>query len=234
MTKEIILRARCIKKHFSSPAPVHLLHEISLEVEKSAAVAIMGKSGEGKSTLLHILGSLEKATYGEIEICGKKIDHSCNDELRNQHIGFIFQSYNLLEEYTVLENVLMPARIARKNIGRASPLYLRAHELLEKVGLSARAHFLAKLLSGGEKQRTAIARALCNDPELILADEPSGNLDHQHSHAIHQILIQLVRQHQKTLIVVTHDKELASLCDQVFILKDGKLYPDHSILKSLP
>jgi lipoprotein-releasing system ATP-binding protein len=225
MKKSIILRAQNIKKHFSSPAPVQLLHEVSLEVEQGSAVAIMGKSGEGKSTLLHILGTLEKASSGEVEICGKKAHLFCNDTLRNRHIGFIFQSYNLLEEYTVLDNVLMPARIARMNVDKGSPIYLRGLELLEKVGLSARAHFLAKLLSGGEKQRTAIARSLCNDPELILADEPSGNLDHQHSQAIHQLLIQLARQHHKTLIVVTHDKELASLCDQVFILKDGKLNP---------
>jgi lipoprotein-releasing system ATP-binding protein len=229
-SREIVLRADRIKKRFSSPTPVEILHEVSLEVEKGQAIAIMGKSGEGKSTLLHILGTLEKQSSGELEICGKNAHLCCHDTLRNRHIGFIFQSYNLLEEYTVLDNVLMPARIARKNVSKAGPLYLRALELLEKVGLSARAHFLAKLLSGGEKQRTAIARALCNDPELILADEPSGNLDHQHSQEIHQLLIQLTRAHQKTLIVVTHDRELASLCDQVFILKDGKLNPDHSIL----
>lgn len=233
MKKPIILRAQSINKHFFSPAPIQLLQDVSLDVEEGSAVAIMGKSGEGKSTLLHILGTLDKATSGEVEICGKKTHLSCNDALRNRHIGFIFQSYNLLEEYTVLENVLLPARIARKNVDKAAPLYARALELLEKVGLSARAHFLAKLLSGGEKQRTAIARSLCNDPELILADEPSGNLDNQHSQAIHQLLIQLARQHGKTLIVVTHDRELASLCDRVFILKDGKLSPDHSILKSL-
>ncbi len=225
MTKEIIVRAKDIKKHFSSPVPVQLLHEVSLEVEKGAAVAIMGKSGEGKSTLLHILGTLEKPTSGELEICGKRAHPSFNDELRNRHIGFIFQSYNLLEEYSVLDNVLMPARIARKDLHKSGPIYSRALELLDSVGLSSRAHFLAKLLSGGEKQRTAIARALCNDPELILADEPSGNLDNQHSQAIHQLLIQLSRQHQKTLIVVTHDKELASLCDQIFVLKSGNLNP---------
>ncbi len=230
MTKEITLKAHGIKKLFSSPVAVQILNGVSLEVEMGAAIAIMGKSGEGKSTLLHILGTLEKATAGDVVICGKKAHPSHNDELRNRHIGFIFQSYNLLEEYSVLDNVLMPARIARKSVHKSSPIYNRALELLESVGLSSRAQFLAKLLSGGEKQRTAIARALCNDPELILADEPSGNLDYQHSQAIHQLLIRLARDHQKTLVVVTHDKELASLCDQVFVLKSGNLTRDHSIL----
>lgn len=230
---DVILRASHIKKHFFSPVPVQLLHDVSLEIERGSAVAIMGKSGEGKSTLLHILGTLEKPTAGELEICGKKVLPSCSDCLRNTHIGFVFQSYNLLEEYTVLDNVLMPARIGRKNVKQGSPLYIHALELLDSVGLRARAHFLAKLLSGGEKQRTAIARALCNDPELILADEPSGNLDHQHSQAIHQLLIALAKQHQKTLIVVTHDTELASLCDQVFVLKSGKLSLDHSMLSTM-
>lgn len=224
MTQEdIIIRAQQITKHFSSPVPVQLLQEIALEVKRGSAVAIMGKSGAGKSTLLHILGTLEKASSGELEICGQKAHPSWNDGLRNRHIGFIFQSYNLLEEYSVLDNVLMPARIARKNVHRSGSIYARCLELIENVGLSARTHFLAKLLSGGEKQRTAIARALCNDPELILADEPSGNLDNQHSQAIHELLIDCVRKHQKTLIVVTHDRELAALCDQVYILKNGNL-----------
>lgn len=227
---DVILRASHIKKHFSSPVPVQLLHDVSLEIERGSAVAIMGKSGEGKSTLLHILGTLEKPTAGELEICGKNALPSCSNFIRNTHIGFVFQSYNLLEEYTVLDNVLMPGRIARKNVNQGSPLYNHALELLDSVGLSARAHFLAKLLSGGEKQRTAIARALCNDPELILADEPSGNLDHHHSQAIHQLLIALTKKHQKTLIVVTHDTELASLCDHVFVLKSGELTFDRSML----
>lgn len=221
---EIILRATDIKKEFSSPARVCVLEGISLSVKRGTAVAIMGKSGEGKSTLLHILGTLEKPTGGELEICGIRVQPRLHDPLRNQHLGFVFQSYNLLEEYSVLDNVLMPAKIGRINVQKSSPAYNHAMQLLEKVGLSSRAHFLAKLLSGGEKQRTAIARALCNDPEILLADEPSGNLDHQHSKSIHQLLIELTKQRGKTLIVVTHDEELASLCDEVFVLKSGNLY----------
>lgn len=223
MTKEIILKAYQIRKHFTSPTAVELLRGINLEVEKGTSIAIMGKSGEGKSTLLHILGTLEKSTSGEIEICGKKTHLYSPHQLRNRHIGFIFQSYHLLEEYTALDNILLPARIARKSVHEKSPCYTRAVELLDILGLRDRAHFFAKLLSGGEKQRIAIGRALCNDPELILADEPSGNLDHSHSRAIHTLLIDLTKRYGKTLIVVTHDQELSSLCDKVFILKDGNL-----------
>src|SRR5579862_3952674 len=130
MKQPVILRAQNIKKHFSSPAPVQLLHEVSLEVEQGSAVAIMGKSGEGKSTLLHILGTLEKPTAGELEICGTHVHSHLHDSLRNQHLGFVFQSYHLLEEYSVLDNVLMPARIGRKNVQKSSPAYTHALQLL--------------------------------------------------------------------------------------------------------
>ena len=183
----------------------------------------MGSSGEGKSTLLHILGTLEQPSSGQLEICGQPTDTSSLPSLRNRHIGFIFQSFNLLEEDTVLDNVLMPARIAREPTHSRSPAYRRALQLLEKVGLSSRIRFLAKLLSGGEKQRVAIARALLNNPDLILADEPSGNLDYGNSQAIHQLLLMLTKEEGKTLVIVTHDSELASLCDKTYQLKDGKL-----------
>lgn len=218
----MILQAQDIEKTYEGPTPVKVLSAVSLEVRRGESVAIMGKSGEGKSTLLHILGTLEKPSAGDLLICGKPASSS-SAELRNEHIGFIFQSFNLLEDYTLLENVLMPAKIARKRTDRGSPPYQRALELLEKVGLSARANFLAKLLSGGEKQRAAIARALCNDPDLILADEPSGNLDRAHSAEVHDLLLDSVKQMGKTLIVVTHDPELAKLCDRTLQLKSGKL-----------
>ena len=230
--KKTIIRATRVKKHFFSPLKVELLREISLELEEGSSVAIMGKSGEGKSTLLHILGTLEKPTSGEIEICGQLTHEVCPNHLRNEQIGFIFQSYNLLDQYTTLENILMPAKIARKSTGVGSASYVRALRLLEQLELSSRAHFLAKQLSGGEKQRTAIARALCNNPALILADEPSGNLDYAQSHLIHKLLLSLTKQYQKTLIVVTHDKELASLCDRIYILKDGCLCEIQSIDKA--
>jgi lipoprotein-releasing system ATP-binding protein len=166
---------------------------------------------------------LEKPSSGQLEICGKLVISSSLSILRNRHIGFVFQAFNLLEENTVLENVLMPAKIAREPTHLRSSAYLRALFLLEKVGLSSRAGFLAKLLSGGEKQRVAIARALLNNPDLILADEPSGNLDHTNSQAIHQLLLKLAKDEGKTLVIATHNPELASLCDKTYQLKDGKL-----------
>ncbi len=219
----MILKAKKILKRFLTPTSVEVLKGIDLEVHQGETLAITGKSGEGKSTLLHILGTLEKPTSGSLEICGRSSAESSLAELRNKHIGFIFQSFNLLDDYTLLDNVLMPARIARKSVQQGSSAYQRAIELLEIVGLKNRASFLAKLLSGGEKQRAAIARALCNDPDLILADEPSGNLDHSHSQEVHSLLIGLAKDFNKSLIVVTHDRELSSLCSKTLLLKDGNL-----------
>jgi lipoprotein-releasing system ATP-binding protein len=218
-----VLRAHKIRKSFFAPTPLLILKEISIEIQAGESVAITGKSGEGKSTLLHILASLEKPCSGEIELCGYKISNKTAAALRNTHVGFVFQAFHLLEESTVLENVLMPARIARKNTTPGTPAHQRALELLHLVGLSERAHFLTKLLSGGEKQRAAIARALCNDPDLIIADEPSGNLDQTNSNEIHELLLRLVKEKGKSLIVATHDLELAKLCDRTFSLKDGFL-----------
>jgi lipoprotein-releasing system ATP-binding protein len=221
--KNTILRATNLKKTYTSPTTVAVLSNISMEVAKGSSTAIMGKSGEGKSTLLHILGTLEKPCGGSLEICGKPVETKALSSIRNQHIGFIFQAFHLLEDYTTLENILMPSRIAGHNTHPDSPAYKRALELLAAVGLSSRAQFLAKHLSGGEKQRAAIARALCNDPDLILADEPSGNLDHANSIAIYDLLLNLVKKLNKTLIVVTHDQELSSRCDKILVLKDGFL-----------
>lgn len=218
-----MLKAKNLHKAFSLPSKVEVLKGLCLEVNKGEAVAIMGRSGEGKSTLLQILGTLEKPCDGEIELQGKIISSDDFSRIRNAHIGFIFQSYNLLEDYTVLDNILMPARIARKPVYEGSVSYKRALWLLEELGIAERAKFPAKLLSGGEKQRAAIARALCNDPDLLLADEPSGNLDSANSLAIFKLLLSSVKKWGKTLIVVTHDKDLASLCDRTLLLKDGIL-----------
>lgn len=222
MNASCILRTKNLKKNFSTPF-LEVLKGIDVEIYKGESVAITGKSGEGKSTLLHILGTLETQSSGLLEIAGKDTALHSLSNLRNRHIGFIFQSYNLLENDTVLENALMPAKIARLPTHKGSEAHRRALQLLENVGLSHRIHFLAKLLSGGEKQRAAIARALCNDPEIILADEPSGNLDHVHSQEIQTLLIDLTKKLNKTLIVVTHDKEFSSLCDRTLVLKDGLL-----------
>lgn len=213
-----VLSAKHLYKTFDSPEKVELLSDISLDLKAGESIAICGRSGEGKTTLLHILGSLEAPDSGTIEIQGHLFSPSTAAELRNKHIGFIFQAFNLLEDFTLLENVLMPAAIARQPKSRAYGL-----ELLKKVGLEQRADFPAKLLSGGERQRGAIARALCNNPDLILADEPSGNLDRANAQNIGQLLLSLVKQEKKSLILVTHDPQLAALCDRQYQLSESRL-----------
>ncbi len=218
-----ILTAKKISKTFTHPLTVEVLKSVSLNVFPGESVAIMGASGEGKSTLLQILGTLEAPTSGDLIIAGKSVSSHPPPLLRNQHIGFVFQGFNLLDDYTVLQNILMPALIAGESIHKNGAAYQRACSLLEKVGLTHRAEFATKLLSGGEKQRAALARALCNDPEILLADEPSGNLDHKTSSRIHELLLHSVKELNKSLIVVTHDKALAELCDRKLILCDGHL-----------
>ena len=220
----MILKAQNLKKNFHHPQKIEILNDINFEIEENQAIAITGSSGEGKTTLLHILGTLDKPDTGKIEFFGSEIKAKDTPKLRNKHFGFIFQSYNLMDDLSVIDNVLMPARIARKNIHPLSDAYQRAKMLINQIGLEKREHFSAKLLSGGEKQRVAIARALCNDPDLIFADEPSGNLDHENSMIIHELLLSFVKTFHKSLIIVTHDKELARLCDKVFTLKTGKLF----------
>lgn len=223
--KQAILKATNLNKFYEGPGNVSVLRNLNLEVYPGETIAILGPSGVGKTTLLNILGTLEKPSSGSIEIQNVPVSSSNMNYLRNRYIGFVFQFYNLLEEYTALDNVLMPARIARESLLLSGDAFQRAKMLLEKVEMSHRASFLAKLLSGGEKQRIAIARALCNDPSLILADEPSGNLDEENSRKIHMLLIQCVKDFNKALIVVTHNHEFASLCDKRFLLKEGVLHP---------
>ncbi len=216
--KQPILIARDLYKTFRSPQTVSILTGVSLEVFPGQSIAITGRSGEGKTTLLHILGTLEPFDQGELLIAGKT--GSLQDAaLRNQHIGFVFQAFNLLEDFSALDNVLMPVRIARKN-----PTAEHGLSLLRKVGLEDRAHFPAKLLSGGERQRVAIARALCNNPAIIFADEPSGNLDKANADAISEILFNLVKTENKALILVTHDADLSSRCDREYHLSQGQLH----------
>lgn len=223
LERPIILQASKLKKVFHNPAEVHILKDFDLTVRRGETIAIMGRSGEGKSTLLQILGTLESPCSGALEIDGQTVSSFNKSRIRNQKLGFIFQSFHLLEDYTALENVLIPARIARYNITPGQQAYERACQLLQHVGLADRLHFNTKLLSGGEKQRVAIARALCNDPDIILADEPSGNLDKQTSRYIHELLLDLSHCQGKTLIIVTHDPELAKMCSITYHLVNGQL-----------
>ena len=207
----MILKAQNICKAYGE---IEVLKGICLSVKAEESVAIVGRSGEGKTTLLHILGQLEDPDQGQVEIAGKLLTRSNAPLMRRKEIGFIFQTYNLLEDFTALENVLMPARISRESIFRKKGL-----DLLEKVGLLEKADTSVKRLSGGERQRIAIARALCNTPNLILADEPTGNLDRANAKKVGEILLSL----KVGLIIVTHDTELASSCDHQYVLEDGQL-----------
>ncbi len=214
----MIIKAKNLKKSFCNPQKVSILSDVSLDIAQGESIAITGRSGEGKTTLLHILGTLEPFESGQIEIAGVPHNQTNAATLRNKHMGFIFQAFNLLEDFTALENVLMPARIARQAIDKK-----RGLELLAQVGLEHRANFPAKLLSGGERQRVAIARALCNNPDIIFADEPSGNLDKASADLIADLLFTLVKSQNKTLILVTHDQALADRCTRHFTLQQGTL-----------
>ena len=215
-----LLKAKSLCKSYYQPLLIELLRSIDLTVLGGESVAIVGRSGEGKSTLLQILGTLEDPCSGSLEIAGTLVCSSNKSFIRNQLIGFVFQSFHLLEDYTALENVLMPAKIARCKIDKQTLEY--GLSLLEKVKLADRAHFSTKLLSGGEKQRVALARAFCNRPKIIFADEPSGNLDSHTAELIHQLLLEFVEE-KKALVLVTHDWNLANLCTHQFELKQAQL-----------
>lgn len=219
-----ILSCRKLSKSYISPKPVELFSNIDLDVYPEDTLAIVGRSGEGKSTLLHLLGILDTPTSGEISLLGEKASYE-DHEKRNKHIGFIFQQFHLLEDYTVIDNVLMPAYIARKPTHQKSPAFKKAQELLERVGLLSHQFHLAKHLSGGEKQRVAIARAFLNDPDIILADEPSGNLDRTTAESIHQLLLDFAKESNKACVIVTHDLNFAKLCARQYSLSGGTIHP---------
>jgi lipoprotein-releasing system ATP-binding protein len=222
------IEAKALSKIFYHPKEMVVLDQIDVTINCGESVAIMGASGEGKTTLLHILGTLETFTSGTLSMMGEEVTAKKAAALRNKTLGFIFQSFYLLEDCTALENVLMPAKIGRPPTHKGSQMDERAKRLLNHVGRAERIQHPTNLLSGGEKQRVAIARAMCNDPDILFADEPSGNLDHNTSNDIHTILLSLVRNQGKTLIVVTHDPELAKMCDRQLTLYNGKLYDNTS------
>lgn len=221
----MILSAKNIQKKFEigNGQFLHVLQGVSLEVAEEEIVAIAGPSGAGKSTLLHILGMLDRPTEGEIYFDGTNIVSLKDDalaQIRNRHVGFIFQFHHLLPEFTAIENVMMPALIAGSNIEKATP---RAVQLLADVGLSTRLHHKPNELSGGEQQRVAVARALMNSPKLILADEPSGNLDTENARMLHQMIFELRKKYQQTFVIVTHNAEFAGMADRIITLVDGEV-----------
>jgi lipoprotein-releasing system ATP-binding protein len=200
-----------------------VLDEVSLTVRRGEMVAIVGASGAGKSTLLHVLGALESPSAGRIRLNGQEISAMSDDDvatLRNRTVGFVFQFHHLLREFSAIENVMMPLRIAGVDPDRAYP---RAEMLLDRVGMGARKHHRPSELSGGEQQRTAVARALAAEPTLLLADEPSGNLDLSNAERLHDLFAELARELKLGLVVVTHNMSLAARADRSLTLEGGRL-----------
>jgi lipoprotein-releasing system ATP-binding protein len=221
----VVLEGRALVKTYrgGDGGLIEVLSGVDVGVSSGEMVAVVGASGAGKSTLLHVLGALDRPTSGEVLVRGESLAGR-NDEalaaMRNRTIGFVFQFHHLLREFSALENVMMPLRIAGIEVPRARA---RAAELLDRVGLSARASHRPAQLSGGEQQRAAVARALAADPAVLLADEPSGNLDHASSDRLHDLLVQLARDLELGLVVVTHNRSLAARADRVLMLEDGRL-----------
>jgi lipoprotein-releasing system ATP-binding protein len=225
-----IVRASALRKAFGSPgARVEVLRDVHLEVGPGELVAVAGSSGSGKSTLLHILGGLMHPDGGSVELAGQEV-YALSDarraSLRNGRVGFVFQFHHLLAEFTAIENVMMPALIAGQGTAEARR---RAQALLAGLGLADRVQHKPGELSGGEQQRVAVARALVNEPEVVLADEPSGNLDEESAQALHGLLESLAREHRLALLVATHSPALAQRAQRVLVLKGGVLAPRETV-----
>jgi putative ABC transport system ATP-binding protein len=224
MGDRIAIEVRDLRKDYGTGATlVHALRGVDLTIEHGEFVAVMGPSGSGKSTMLHILGALESPTSGTVSVEGNRYDGLDDKHLthfRRDHIGFVFQFFNLLTSLTAAENVLLPALIA----GRPDDaLVKRAHELLAEVGLAGRAEHVPSELSGGEQQRVSIARALLLSPELVLADEPTGNLDSRAGKGVLRLLRELNEREGHTIVMVTHDPSAAAVADRVVFLRDGQI-----------
>lgn len=220
------LEAREIEKRFPAGdgSELHVLEGVGLRLEKGEAVAVVGASGAGKSTLLHILGALDRPSAGEVLLGGRPVaglDDEALAAIRNRHVGFVFQFHHLLREFTALENVMMPALLGGAALAEAGK---KAHDLLAEVGVSGREGHKPRQLSGGEQQRVAVARALINEPLVLLADEPSGNLDGHTSERLHELLFRLRAERGLSMVIVTHNEDLAHRADRRLLLADGRLH----------
>ena len=222
-----ILELKKITKFYGDKIKTQVLFGLDLSFERGSFNSIIGQSGSGKSTLLNILGTLDRPTDGDIIINGKNTkDLKANalSQLRNENLGFIFQFHYLLPEFTALENILMPVRILGKKIDK--DVLARAEELIELVGLTKVKNNLATQMSGGQQQRTAIARALMNQASIILADEPTGNLDSDTTEQIYDLMRMINKKYQTTFIIITHDQSVAEKTDRIIEIKDGRILMD--------
>jgi len=221
---EFVLQAQSVSKRFQDGRlDVRVLEEVNLSLKRGESLAIVGASGSGKSTLLHILGGLDRASHGEVQLMGQSLSNLSASQLgmlRNTHLGFVYQFHHLLAELNAWENVAMPLWIRRES---SQSSQLQAQQLLSQLGLSPRLTHRPSELSGGERQRVAIARALVTKPACVLADEPTGNLDRQTAKEVFELMLSMSKSIQTSFVVVTHDPELAALCDAVMNLKDGHL-----------
>jgi len=234
---EAVLTARDVRKSFSiGNRTIEILHGAHMELLRGERLCLMGASGAGKSTFLHILGLLEQPTEGQVLIDGKNAWDAPSSErarLRNQHIGFVFQFYHLLPELTAVENVIIPAMIAHAHGSRRMDKRAdkqRAIDLLSKFGLEQRLDHRPGQLSGGERQRVAVARALFMDPEILIADEPTGNLDTATGEAVLQLLLDEQRERELSLLLVTHDERLSERCDRTLHMEDGQIQADTGVV----
>lgn len=222
-----IITLKNLNKIYGKEFKTQVLYDINLEIEENSFNSIIGASGSGKSTLLNIIGTLDKATTGEVIINGiqtDKMNKNALAVLRNETIGFIFQFHYLLPEFTAIENVLMPYRI---KYGKVTPEILnRANELMDIMGLSKVKNNLSTNMSGGQQQRTSIARALINNPKIILADEPTGNLDSESTEVIYDIMRDINEKFKTTFIIITHDRRIAEKTDRIIEIKDGRIHLD--------
>lgn len=219
-----VLLARNIEKVFTDPEPFQVLHQVNLSIQKGEFVTLVGKSGCGKSTLLYILSTLDTDYSGDLEIAGTPLKEKTKNQLaafRNRHIGFVFQFHYLLPEFTVLENVMIPAR--KQKILSPDEIEHRAMEKLRLLGIDNQAMKISSRLSGGQQQRVAIARALINNPDIIMGDEPTGNLDTYNSGLVLEIFKELTRTKGQTIIAVTHDLDFAKASDRTIEMQDGRI-----------